>query len=151
MAKQRQTWNEIEPSIWAMAFSNAAARAHCTHCLSVDHFSEQCRTELNVTPERVASRQSASASPRGHAEHQICLRWNNQGCVSPSCTYLHFCLSCWSSDHRVGECRKGGTPFKPGRAYGYLPRHAPYPNYRGNGQRRGQGSFRSRSPPRPPI
>lgn len=40
--KNRQWWDEIEPLIWALAFSKAVACEHCQYCLSLSHASSAC-------------------------------------------------------------------------------------------------------------
>ena len=48
----------------------------------------------------------------------ICMKFNKEGCRSPSCSYRHICLSCHgqNADHSCGSSHKesagGKLPFR---------------------------------------
>ena len=85
-------WSQIDQSLWSQHFNRAIVRK----------FTPSQRGKDRANPYRVP----------------ICMKFNKEGCRSPSCSYRHVCLSCHGqhAEHSCGSSRKesagGKLPFR---------------------------------------
>ena len=99
-------WATIKLPLYAKMFTmQSRHRKFCRYCYSLDHQSSQCLRGVDVPIS--SSLGSASMCPRTSKGDPppICTSWNSGACKFPtSCNYRHLCSSCFSADHRSGEC-----------------------------------------------
>ena len=99
-------WAAINLPLYAKMFMAQSRRSNsCRYCCSLDHQSSQCPWGMDIP----ASSSPGSASMRSGANKgnppPICTSWNSGACKFPtSCNYRHLCSSCFSAEHRSGEC-----------------------------------------------
>jgi hypothetical protein len=85
-------WSQIDQSLWSQHFNRAIVRK----------FTPSQRGKDRANPYQVP----------------ICMKFNKEGCRSPSCSYRHVCLSCHGqhAEHSCGSSRKesagGKLPFR---------------------------------------
>ena len=83
-------WGKIDLQLWTVTFSGLA-KSHCSVCTSPFHPAEDC-------PD-----QDPSRKPRRQA--QVCFDFNKpSGCQRRSCSFLHNCRRCGSSNHALFNC-----------------------------------------------
>ena len=103
-ANSLTVWAQTNSSLWTTVFSTAEAVDHCTHCLSVDHMSDECHK--NSRSKKLLDEDVGPSTSRAQARHvvqPICKSWNYSHCVSATCAYRHVCLEC-RENHRIVQC-----------------------------------------------
>ena len=103
-ANSLTVWAQTNSSLWTTVFSTAEAVDHCTHCLSVDHMSEECHK--NSRSKKLFDEDAGPSMSRTQARHviqQICKSWNYSHCVSVTYAYRHVCLEC-RENHCIVQC-----------------------------------------------
>ena len=55
-----EKWAEIHPTLWQLAFANAAPRTHYAMCFSLDHTTQTCDEYSGTTPGSDMGKQSGS-------------------------------------------------------------------------------------------
>ncbi len=85
VALKQKKWAEINTSLCTMAFSQAKAAGHCSHCMSLEHLTSECPSQTK-----------ADQSDNGEKPFPkpICRNWNNEACRASTCYYRHVCLEC---------------------------------------------------------
>ena len=76
-ANSLTVWAQTNSLLWTTIFSTAEAVNHCTHCLSVDHMSEECHK--NSRSKKLFNEDAGSSTSRTQARHviqPICKSWN---------------------------------------------------------------------------
>ena len=126
-AAPTEPWAGINQSLWALAFSNAETKPHCSLCFSLEHGTEECDEYEEPKGASSSSRRAAvpqaSSFARGSSPRPICVRWNRYGCTAPQCTFRHVCLEC-HQPHKAAQCSQAA-------------RYSPYPreSFRGRDSR----------------
>lgn len=104
--KPEVDWATINLPLYAKTFTTQSCRRNsCRYCCSLDHQGSQCPWGVDVPTS--SSQGSAAMRPctsKGNPP-PICISWNSGACKFPTtCNYRHLCSSCFSAEHRSGEC-----------------------------------------------
>ena len=68
-ANSLTVWAQTNSSLWTTVFSTTEAVDHCTHCLSVDHMSEECHK--NSRSKELLDEDAGPSTSRTQARHVI--------------------------------------------------------------------------------
>ena len=122
-------WAEVNPSLWTMAFSNAVASDYCSHCLSIDHKSGDCK--------KAGDKAEKDKKAPNQPHVPICRDWNKGRCGSATCDYRHVCMECHGEHPETLCCRQRSKPYyktdRPTRSFQAY--RAPFRGARGGGRR----------------
>ena len=102
------TWGQIDPQLYARAFTGAGkSRAHavCEHCLSPSHSSADCTLFYPRGPAKRPRVTTAGPKPSATQTREICRNFNRGRCSRDDCTRRHVCLNpgCTGS-HPITSC-----------------------------------------------
>ena len=110
---QRQDWSYVDQSLWSQHFNRAAVRQEGGNPLSVGPYGHNTSSE---PVGKTSSGKSAKGKERlqPYTSQPICIRWNKELCVSPTCTYRHvFVVPQAASANHVPVGQEGRGPEPP--------------------------------------
>ncbi len=114
---ETQDWSFVDQSLWSLHFNRAVVRQDSSNALSVGPY-HAGESEGNKLPRKRGQTPFPSAKGKDrdgpYCPVPICVRWNKDYCVSPTCFYRHVCLSChgqyWQSECSGNSSRGSREP-----------------------------------------
>ena len=111
----------INQSLWALAFSNADTKPHCSLCFSLEHATVECDEYEEPKGASASSRQTtptaASSSLWDSSPRQIYVQWNRYGCMAHSALSGTCAWNATSLTRQRNAHKPPATLPTPGRAF----------------------------------